>query len=64
MLGTVHGGVMATLLDSVMGCAVHSTLPVRGGYSTVEIKVNYVRPITVEVNSLRAKAASSTLVAG
>ena len=55
MLGTVHGGVMATLLDSVMGCAVHSTLPARGGYSTVEIKVNYVRPITLEVNSLRAE---------
>jgi uncharacterized protein (TIGR00369 family) len=57
MLGTIHGGVMATLLDldSVMGCAVHSTLPARGGYSTVEIKVNYVRPITLEVNSLRAE---------
>jgi uncharacterized protein (TIGR00369 family) len=38
-----------------MGCAVHSTLPARGGYSTVEIKVNYVRPITLEVNSLRAE---------
>jgi uncharacterized protein (TIGR00369 family) len=37
------------------GCAVHSTLPARGGYSTVEIKVNYVRPITLEVNSLRAE---------
>jgi uncharacterized protein (TIGR00369 family) len=55
MLGTVHGGVMATLLDSVMGCAVHSTLPARSGYSTVEIKVNYVRPITLEVNSLGAE---------
>ena len=46
---------MATLLDSVMGCAVHSILSARGGYSTVEIKVNYVRPITLEVNSLRAE---------
>jgi uncharacterized protein (TIGR00369 family) len=55
MLGTIHGGVMATLLDSVMGCAVHSTLPARGGYSTVEIKVNYVRPITLEEKFLRAE---------
>jgi uncharacterized protein (TIGR00369 family) len=41
--GTVHGGVTATLLDSVMGCAVHSTLPTGVGYTTLELKVNYVR---------------------
>lgn len=45
-LGSVHGGVTATLLDSVMGCAVHSTLPVGRGYTTLEIKVNYLRAIT------------------
>ncbi len=44
--GTMHGGVMATLLDSVMGCAVHSTVPVGRGYTTLEIKVNYLRAIT------------------
>ncbi|GJD53637.1 1,4-dihydroxy-2-naphthoyl-CoA hydrolase [Methylobacterium crusticola] len=45
-IGTVHGGVLATLLDSVMGCAVHSTLPAGRGYTTLEIKVNYLRAVT------------------
>lgn len=45
-IGTVHGGYAATLLDSCMACAVHSTLPVGTGYTTLEIKVNLVRPIT------------------
>jgi uncharacterized protein (TIGR00369 family) len=45
-LGTVHGGVMATLLDSAMGCVVQSMLPAGTSYTTLEIKVNYVRPIT------------------
>jgi len=45
-LGTIHGGVAATLLDSVMGCAVHTTLDAGIGYTTLEIKVNYVRAMT------------------
>src|SRR5436309_8871375 len=45
-LGTVHGGVMATLLDSAMGCAVQSMLPAGTGYTTLEIKVNYLRSMT------------------
>lgn len=45
-LGTVHGGVGATLLDSAMGCAVHTTLGEGEGYTTLELKVNYVRAIT------------------
>ncbi len=45
-LGTVHGGITATLLDSAMGCAVQSLLPVGTGYTTLEIKVNYLRPMT------------------
>ncbi|ACL56552.1 PaaI family thioesterase [Methylobacterium nodulans] len=45
-IGTVHGGALATLLDSVMGCAVHSVLPEGRGYTTLEIKVNYLRPVT------------------
>src|SRR5438105_2531313 len=45
-LGTVHGGIAATLLDSAMGCAVQSLLPAGTGYTTLEIKVNYLRPIT------------------
>jgi uncharacterized protein (TIGR00369 family) len=46
-IGTVHGGMIATLLDSVMGLAVHSKLPAGRGYTTLEIKVNYVRGVTV-----------------
>ncbi len=42
-LGMVHGGIAATLLDSVMGCAVHSTLAPGVGYTTLELKVNYIR---------------------
>ncbi len=45
-LGTVHGGVAATLLDSAMGCAVQSMLPAGTGYTTLEIKVNYLRSMT------------------
>jgi len=45
-LGTVHGGVMATLLDSAMGCVVQSMLPAGTSYTTLELKVNYLRPIT------------------
>lgn len=45
-IGVVHGGLAATMLDSVMGCAVHSTLPAGVLYSTIEVKVNFVRPIT------------------
>jgi uncharacterized protein (TIGR00369 family) len=45
-LGTVHGGVAATLLDSAMGCAVQSMLPAGTAYTTLEIKVNYLRSMT------------------
>jgi len=45
-IGSVHGGVAATLLDSVMGCAVHTLLPRGRAYSTLEIKINYLRPMT------------------
>lgn len=47
-LGTVHGGPIATVLDSALGSAVHTTLPAGTGYPTLEIKVNYVRPITTQ----------------
>ena len=53
-LGTVHGGWIATLLDSCVGCAVHSTLPVGKAYTTAELKVNYVRAVTTRVPLLRA----------
>ena len=45
-IGVVHGGLALTLLDSAMGCAVHSTLPPGAGYTTLEVKVNFARPIT------------------
>lgn len=45
-LGSVHGGMIATLLDSVMGCAVQSMLPSGRFYTTLEIKVNYIRPLS------------------
>ena len=54
-LGIVHGGVAATLLDSVMGCAVHSTLPAGTGFTTLEIKVNYLRAMTAETGAARAE---------
>jgi len=44
-LGTVHGGWTATILDSAMGCAVHSIVPAGKGYTTIEMKVHYVRPV-------------------
>lgn len=47
-IGAVHGGLAATLCDSAMGCAIHTTLPAGVGYTTLEIKVNYVRPITLQ----------------
>jgi uncharacterized protein (TIGR00369 family) len=47
-IGTVHGGVAATLCDSAMGCAVHTTLPAGVGYTTLELKVNFVRSITLQ----------------
>lgn len=55
-IGVVHGGLAATLLDSAMGCAVHSTLPAGAGYTTLEIKVNFVRAITADTGRVRAEA--------
>jgi uncharacterized protein (TIGR00369 family) len=46
-IGLIHGGLVCTLLDSVAGCAVHSTLPAGTGYTSLEIKVSYLRPVQV-----------------
>ena len=54
-LGTVHGGYAATLLDSCMGCAVHSVLAAGQGYTTLEIKVNYVRALTAQTGPVFAE---------
>src|ERR671912_622303 len=55
-IGVVHGGLAATLLDSAMGCAVHSTLPAGAGYTTLEIKVNFIRPMTSQTKRVRCEA--------
>ncbi len=44
-IGAVHGGLVCTLLDSVAGCALHSTLPAGKGYTSVEIKINYLKAV-------------------
>ena len=53
-LGSVHGGWFAALLDSALGCAVHTTLPSGKGYTTAELKINIVRPLTDKVLLVRA----------
>jgi uncharacterized protein (TIGR00369 family) len=45
-IGMVHGGLAATLIDSATGCAVHTTLPAGAGYTTTDVQVRFVRPIT------------------
>jgi uncharacterized protein (TIGR00369 family) len=54
-MGTVHGGWYATLLDSALGCAVHSALPQGKGYTTLELKVNMIRALTPKVPRVRAE---------
>ena len=56
-IGAVHGGLAATLLDSAMGCAVQTTLPAGTGYTTLELKVNYVRAITLETGRIVCEAS-------
>ncbi|HEY9048152.1 MAG TPA: PaaI family thioesterase [Ohtaekwangia sp.] len=53
-IGAVHGGVISTLLDSAMGCSVHSTLKAGIGYTTIEMKVNFVKGVTVKQGKLMA----------
>jgi uncharacterized protein (TIGR00369 family) len=54
-IGSVHGGIAATLLDSVMGCSIHTMLKAGTGYTTVEIKINYVRAMTDGTGEVRAE---------
>jgi uncharacterized protein (TIGR00369 family) len=57
-LGTLHGGVYSTLLDSAMACAVHASLPEGAGYTTLELKVNFVRPVRVDGVKLRCEGTT------
>lgn len=54
--GTVHGGYVATLMDSAMTCAVQTTVGAGFGVTTVEFKVNFVKPLPADVGRLRAVA--------
>lgn len=61
-IGAVHGGLVCTLLDSVAGCALHSTLPAGKGYTSVEIKVSYLK--AVRAGSGRLTAVGTVVKAG
>ncbi|MBE2262651.1 MAG: PaaI family thioesterase [Burkholderiaceae bacterium] len=54
-LGSVHGGWFATLLDSALGCAVHTMMPAGRAYTTAELSVNFVKAITLKVPRVRAE---------
>jgi uncharacterized protein (TIGR00369 family) len=54
-IGSVHGGVAATLLDSCMGCAVHTTLPAGGAYTTTDLQVRYIRAISHDTGRVFAE---------
>ena len=54
-MGSVHGGWYATLLDSAVGCAVQTVLPLGKAYTTAELKINIVRPLTSKVPLVRAE---------
>jgi uncharacterized protein (TIGR00369 family) len=54
-LGTVHGGVFATLLDSACGCAVHTTLPAGVFYTSLDLSVKFLRPVTVATGPITAE---------
>jgi len=53
-IGVVHGGIAFTMLDSAMGCCVQTLLPPGKGYTTLEIKANLVRAITLQTGPIRA----------
>jgi uncharacterized protein (TIGR00369 family) len=54
-IGSVHGGIAATLLDSCMGCAIHSTLAAGVGYATSDLQIRYARGMTVETGRVLAE---------
>ena len=58
-LGVVHGGLVCTLLDSVTGCAVHSTLDAGSSYTSIDLSVSYLRPVTVASGELTATGVAT-----
>lgn len=61
-LGTMHGGVISTLLDTAAACSVHSTLPAGVGYTSLDLNVKFLRPVTV--SSGRLTCVGSVLQSG
>ena len=55
-IGVVDGGLAATVLDSAMGCAVHSMLPAGAAYTTLEIKVNFIRAMSANTGRVGCEA--------
>lgn len=60
-IGGVHGGVHATLLDSAMACAVHSRLPAGTAYTTLDISIRYLRPVSTATGLLRCEGSVISL---
>ena len=56
-IGVVHGGYAATLLDSALGCAVHTTLPAGVGYTSLGLEAKYVRPLTRDTGRVLCEAS-------
>lgn len=54
-LGSVHGGYAASLLDSCMGCAIHTRLQAGQGYTTTDLRISYLRALTDKVGPVRAE---------
>jgi uncharacterized protein (TIGR00369 family) len=54
-IGSVHGGVLATLCDSACGCAVHSTLPAGTSYTSLDLSIKFLRPVTSAVGRMRCE---------
>ncbi len=57
-LGVVHGGLAAALLDSALGCAINTMAPARKVFTTLELKINFTRPLRREVGALRCEATA------
>jgi uncharacterized protein (TIGR00369 family) len=57
-MGTLHGGICGTLLDSAMGCAVHASLPEGASYTTLELKVNFLRAVRLDGVRLRCEGTT------
>ena len=56
-LGTVHGGVISAVLDTATGCAVHTTLPAGLGYTSLDLNVRFLRPVTIASGQLRCEGS-------